>query len=893
MVFSPYDIPRHSTMSREENLSLAGCVAFYLEVYGRPTFLQRNLRKVLASHQHKLSPSKKGHRKAEMQPDGKMSIEPESPATRFWNPKEIINILERQAFSDHDPVLQIDITDIRDRVAKYRNISQVSEAAETSIRSKPIPALCSLTIWDSSLATKVEQTRTCNIYSHKKADKQRHASIELLNPFMVPLRLLHSESRSSTAGEITYSTQFVIMSVTNTEVWPPVEMQLPVPKNPQLRDDGVAFVKAPLLVAKWTRLPYLPEKEEDSLMEIKALQDNKTYKPKLSLKLNAKWIDADSPLEIFNKERRAKSEPKLETQTLPANILIQTEWIFQGVVGYMNSIMLSGYACILCHNRRFREPAEYHFHLQNSHDRMIFDYSINVATNESGQSVSSGIVRAEVDKKYECYFKQPPELISWQRPKHPFDIEAYLKGNHGWVQGVLKPAQTLNTVKSDIHRSISTDQNRGEVKKSRKRAIEDIPDIIITRKRRFRVPPAPYGISFYRTVSKVPLVEGDELSESDDDINEEWLLEKHTDTIDSFTDTLPKEKLFIQRFDRHMLLEDTCSDLHSEEALIRFCKHNTPWLRRHDMKFEFAKKVAALSLNRLVSNDALVACWRIINDMSIPAEPQDTWAEPNTPNGTKVHRYDRPLENEHSYGRCGICTKVIHDLRNFVRCSDVQCVRKIFHLNCGFCHTTIPTRPKTWYCASCTKAPRQTPLVSRPSKATTTPTTQDKANIESPPQNTTTTITKLTNGTATSNTSTSEKQRLGSRTSAFLTPNSTTPASISTSTSIEAKPPLSIKTNIHAPPQSAPATPQLPTATKLNPPPSAGKMTWRPTTYKNVILLISSEDSGDHGQDEGEDDGDDDGSSQAKEDSDYVNGESGSGEGEGEEEEEEEEEQHG
>lgn len=694
-------------MTKEATLQYSKCVDFYLKVYERPTFLQRNMRKALFQYRKSSRRKDQVHKSSEM-----VSIDQKVAQSldyfslnQSWDPKDIINMLERSTFSHQDPVLQINITDMQDQTLKPRDQIHTEEKASAPPKTTTTLALCSLTIWDSSLKTLVEQTRTCNIYSSTINDQRRQARVELSTPFLVPLKLLKTRTKGSTACEITFSTQFVIMSANNTVTWPPLDMQIPEPKNPRVKDDGVSYVKAPLLLAKWTRLPYLPEKEADSLMEIKALQDEKTYKTKYTLKFDARWINADSPLKQYNKVIRPKSNNMSSARLLAPGMSktkVRTQWIFQGVVDFMDKYICAGYICPLCHNKRFREPTEYHFHLRNSHDRFNFEYSVRFETNEFGQSLCFGTVLVQVEGSYLTHVERESRKLTWIRPKHPFDLEAYLNGDDTWINGDSEPVTNLDVPDSRTERSSSRENIRNMPKKIRKRAIEDISEIVITKKRKFKVPVAPKGFSYYRTVSKVPLVEGDELSESDDDINEEWLLEKHADTIDSFTDTLPSEKTFIQRFDRHMLLEDSCSNLHSEEALIRFCKQNNTWLWQQDMKFEFAKKTAALKINNLISNDILIACWKIINDTSIGAQPQEVPMEidGNEDNEHKIHKIDK-LEYEHIYGRCGKCHNGIYDKRELLYCANGQCPKKSFHIHCGDQATS--RRPKQWNCTVCMK----------------------------------------------------------------------------------------------------------------------------------------------------------------------------------------------
>ena len=660
-------------------------------------------------------------------------IEPEVRSSRAWPSKEVQHILETRNFTQQDPVLRIGVLCIKDRRAKFRFRVDDGEPPMKQARVTGVKAVCSLTIWDRTTAaniTVVEQTRSCEIQGYTKSSGERTASISMSEPFTVSVNELQSQlpRKSPSIGEPSFAMQLVITAAGPLETWPPLDMgNLPIPKRGEYRDAG-EYVRNPLLVAKWQRLPHCPENERESLLELLALQDEKKYKPKLSLKIDASWMEPASVISLFNSELRnrasnaascevandasrgSSSSPaptrnrslrKAEDDRSVPKALVNIEWVFEGLSDFMPQIQFDDYTCPLCDGRTFRDASEFHFHLINSHDLFKFKYSQKFETNDQKQSVARGLIHVDVADNYEeraaNTIKDFREML-WVKPRTPFNLEAFLKGDESWLGKTSKRTSSLAVPypRLESSRSVSGDRSRAEIPISAvTRPPEKVPDLVPPVRKQFRVPAAPAGVKFFRLLAKRPLEEGEMLSESDDDIDEEWLLRKHADTIDSFSDTLPEEKEFIQRFDRHMLREDVSSDLHASEALIRFCRLNRSWLRRRDMRLEFHKKAAALKMQGTLSASTIRACCKIIDSAGGDVDTDDM--DVDSPSGERHDRPPTPPEDCHVYGCCAVCKEGIHTMSENLRCSNPTCTDMDHHLGC----VGLSTRPPVWLCIAC------------------------------------------------------------------------------------------------------------------------------------------------------------------------------------------------
>ena len=716
-----------------------GKLSFYIfkKNSRNPLFLQRNVRCVLAHHRKRLGAERakqSGMKGATPLVDG--HVEPKTSKEKKWSPREIIHILERKVFSERDPVLRIDVTAIRDRFAKFREAKDSDEPPKKQAKVSPVEATCSLTIWDSTSGnfdTVVEQTRRCEIFQGNKSSGERYASIELAEAFVVSLqKLLPKRDRATqTYGEQSFSMQLALMAANSTDRWPPVDTKIPPPKTPQYRDPTGHLVRFPILVAKWLRLPRVPENESESLLELFASQDQTKYKPKLSLKINAQWMQPPTPLTVYNSEFKhglaspGSSSRSTSTYGHPATRpIVKTDWVFEGIADFMDRLSFDGYTCPLCNGRQFRAVEEFHFHLVTGHDVFKFVFTVKFGTDDTGQSTAAGIVQAKIAEPYEKKLLAKPSAdfreMTWVKPECPFDLEAFLKGDETWLGSSTRRAHgSLLVPPPQLERSSSREVARDIPAQAVSRPPAQVPDLVPSIRKKFKVPRAPQGMRFYRTIAKCPLDEGDEVSESDDNIDEEWLLEKHRDTIDSFTDTLPQEKEFMQLYDRHMLREDVSSDLHSGEALIRFCRANKTWLQKPSMRLEFSKKSAALKLQGALSRTTIRACLDIINSPTLMSpENEDTMEvdTPPTPASREPHSAPisdglavkqpspyRPLtppEIGHIYGRCAICNDAILDMRKNIRCANHICQRTDHHLSC----VGLEQRDPSWACDECKTA---------------------------------------------------------------------------------------------------------------------------------------------------------------------------------------------
>ncbi|KAF2261672.1 hypothetical protein CC78DRAFT_570383 [Lojkania enalia] len=148
---------------------------------------------------------------------------------------------------------------------------------------------------------------------------------------------------------------------------------------------------------------------------------------------------------------------------------------------------------------------------------------------------------------------------------------------------------------------------------SQTKHLDDVKPMPLKRKRKYRVPKAPDGITFFRTASKRPLEEGEYLSESDDDVDEEWLrLRKRHIIMNDLRIPEPAKRLLFE-LDEHIRKEQLNGDAHLGDAIVRFARTKGDYLWENDLVTEFKKKIDELLEDRLISADFHAGCVDIVN----------------------------------------------------------------------------------------------------------------------------------------------------------------------------------------------------------------------------------------------------------------------------------------
>lgn len=198
-------------------------------------------------------------------------------------------------------------------------------------------------------------------------------------------------------------------------------------------------------------------------------------------------------------------------------------------------------------------------------------------------------------------------------PEHPFDRDLHLQGNNKFHQVATKklPPKHLG-LKGRQATSIT------HIKVKRKPP-EDVQARPARLRKAWVVPEAPPGITFFRSVTKQPLHAGDEISESDDELDLGWMQLRKNAEIDR--NNIPEASRRFQKvYDDFMGDENLQSDVHASDAVVRFTRGKRKWISEEDVFGELSSKLDELLEDGVITKDVHTACLEIARTPRMDAD---------------------------------------------------------------------------------------------------------------------------------------------------------------------------------------------------------------------------------------------------------------------------------
>jgi hypothetical protein len=308
-----------------------------------------------------------------------------------------------------------------------------------------------------------------------------------------------------------------------------------------------------------------------------------------------------TPLAVYNqssKRQRTSHLPSPVSETMPPKQVAEVKWrVVKGIAS--NSTTRADTSCLFCGDTVFPTVARLHHHLKTNHENNKFEVK-EKETQRGAEVVNEVTIDFEVSKTSDNARASDSvpdaRAVTWVAPKEPFNETEYNAGNEDWVakgsyEGKRK-AHSKTAAKSVI------------IKPKSPSKIAKLP---VANRKKHKVPRGPPGVTFFRTLSKRALDEGEYVSESDDDIDITWLkLRRDGETSDS--DTPESAKAFIKKIDDYMEDERLTDDLHVGDALVRFANKNREWLQQSWAAKELLRKAAELRSDDIISEAVLQHC---------------------------------------------------------------------------------------------------------------------------------------------------------------------------------------------------------------------------------------------------------------------------------------------
>lgn len=216
-----------------------------------------------------------------------------------------------------------------------------------------------------------------------------------------------------------------------------------------------------------------------------------------------------------------------------------------------HSFCVRGFSCVFCDGRQFPSCNFLKFHFATAHE--LFHFKVRprkpMSGLRSGDESYDQIIEVLVDLSKETVVPRAsndvpdPRTCTWIKPVKDFDPQRIVKGDWSWLN------EKKGITALGYRRTGSTDE--GPTPPAREKIDwNNIPDMPQRPRRRIKVPkPRSHltGKIYVRTQSKRYVEVGEELSDSDNDVDEEWLIRKHEEvgTVTVVIVKLPKIALSV------------------------------------------------------------------------------------------------------------------------------------------------------------------------------------------------------------------------------------------------------------------------------------------------------------------------------------------------------------
>ncbi|KAK3063411.1 hypothetical protein LTS18_000587, partial [Coniosporium uncinatum] len=201
--------------------------------------------------------------------------------------------------------------------------------------------------------------------------------------------------------------------------------------------------------------------------------------------------------------------------------------------------------------------------------------------------------------------------MDWIAPQHSFVLSKYLSGEQDWGELPLPERKKTGRGKHSPQKNLPRPSTPLA---PQRKAPEDVQPVVPPVKKKHRVPAAPDGVTLFRTTSKQAIAEGDMLSESDDELDEDWLVQvqeegyredgRSQDAID-----------MLSQLDNHIRREGVSADIHVGDSLVRFVRQHIDVSTPEGVIDALRQKVQELRKGGII--DALI-CKHCVSILDVP-----------------------------------------------------------------------------------------------------------------------------------------------------------------------------------------------------------------------------------------------------------------------------------
>jgi len=545
--------------------------------------------------------------------------------------------------------LVLELKNIRKKLNFTSNRRNDGEPDRKRIKRDVVRCQCHVAIWDNREVFRspdpvVTRSQLCSVTLQGGPEDCQSVDIEMDCAFRIKAAEMHVPVKTHGGLQMTWGDKYFleikIIPCEEADIWPPFKVLSKVEGTviAVLGKRSAATVQG-ALVSSYANLPQAPASNVP--LSISFVQDRLTLKTKFGLEVSSTWIisagneakfktEGNDWLEkvpfwtptagqTSSKESEAPVTNGLQSKHHHKKVVVSYRLDVVGSTGRSREFReasLDGYSCVACRRREYQSLTDLLFHLSTYH--LKYKYTVeeedkNPISNEPQNIVIKiDVADPERKKPLRKTFKNPDTEIDWVAPKRPFDVEAYLNGDHTWIgHGHKKPVKAPRPAVNGASASTSAMSKR----KVGFTPAEEVQEIPIPERKRFKVIPSRTrnNTAFFRSVSHRPMrLCESPLSESDDEMDDSWIREKHRDMIYEQEDLDEVEKEFLARWDLHVMTEHYPQGRYISDSLVRFVRKEKIWLRQTHIWRELQKLIRELKEHDVVDGKVAAGCFKIL-----------------------------------------------------------------------------------------------------------------------------------------------------------------------------------------------------------------------------------------------------------------------------------------
>lgn len=682
--------------------------------------------------------------------------------------RSIRNVLDR-VYEDGEAEMVFDLSNIRKKLNFKTNCLDDSERPAKRQKRDSIKCICHLTIWDNrdgfALVPLTTKSTYCRVASTETTADGYFVDIEMDNPFTIRAEELKvpidtrqgSVSRSELEVIDKYFLEVKIIPCRSDSQWPPIPILGKSDGDHFARDirrTGSEELQG-AVVARYTHLPQAPE--ADVPLSVFFLHEGRTYRTKYGLQVDSFWrkstgrtnslktersgLDLDSFLrdtpngvngvgaKHLNTKRKEPDTSKPVEESQPEVCYSFSSTIStQQAAEEFRSATVKGYQCPLC-SKGSVKLNHLLFHLSTLHPKYSFQLQ---KPRRHPRNNDWADVQIKVDVAPTVRTREDAKHIDWQAPDKPFDLAAYVDGDHSWANPPKREPPVPSRYTSN--RPTTGFPRASEVPNFRKPMRKKYPAVKLEVKYNDLEQHVSTSIS-HRPVSPSE----DPRSETDDEIDSEWQIQMHMERLERTA----RRKGWSQyecelrrRWDRHRMEEQLEHSRYLSNCLVRFVRKHRLWLKTGSDElivvfFDFLEQLkdrkvidddVVSDVNEVIFGDSMLSSRaagkrpaRDTNGHILPSEqgPSETRSrnpataelrnsptidetpEPVTSEMSQLHLRPGEQLDSQSQSKCGHCSIPIRGMqRHAMWCADPNC-----------------ETPRTAYHKECVLHPFRTPLV--------------------------------------------------------------------------------------------------------------------------------------------------------------------------------------